>query len=271
MQDLSKKNLDSEIFGQLDRLFKHPGILLFRARELCEVNDYLTKRPLPMEKRILDLGCAEGYIGELLFNKIDVGLDLFVQELKKAEKHAVYKNLIAANAKNLPFKAQTFDAVFSNSVIEHIPGIEEVLSEVSRVLCNEGIFIFTVPSGMFSDYLYFTKIFRHVGLSLFGLDKLYSKSRNSQLNHYNLFSDTEWARYLKENCLEIIYKKYYLSQEETCLWDKICICSRLSSPFVFLHKMLNKRFNKKVNKIIASRDNPITGGGLLIVAKKTKK
>jgi len=271
MQNLFKKNLNSEIFEQLDRSFKHPGILLFRARELSEVNDYFAEHPLPIGKRILDLGCAEGYIGELLFNKIDVGLDLFARELKKAKQLAVYRNLIAADAKNIPFQAQTFDAVFSNSVIEHISGIEEVLREVSRVLCDQGIFIFTVPSNMFSEYLYFTKIFRHAGLSLFGLDKLYSKLRNSQLNHYNLFSDIEWARRLRENCLEIIYKKYYLSQEEMYLWDKICICSRLSSPLVFLNKIISKRFNKKVNKIITSQDNPLTGGGLLVVAKKRKK
>ncbi|MDD2751785.1 MAG: class I SAM-dependent methyltransferase [Candidatus Omnitrophica bacterium] len=268
MQDLFRKNSKAEIYRQLEELFGHPGTLLFRARELAVIDDYMARYPLPIEKRVLDLGCAEGHIGGLLFNRIDVGLDLFPGDLEKTKNSVAYKNAVAADARKLPFKAQAFDLVFSNSVIEHIPGIEEVLSEVSRVLSDGGFFVFTAPSKLFSDYLYLTNIFRRTGLSFLGLDKLYSKARNTQLAHHNLFSDGEWGKFLQGHCLEVVYSKYYLPEQEIYFWDKICIFLRLSAPIASLHRMLTKKYNDRVNRIIVSQDKCALGGAVLIVAKR---
>jgi ubiquinone/menaquinone biosynthesis C-methylase UbiE len=224
--------------------------------------------PISIEKCILDLGCGEGHIGDMLFNKIDIGLDLTRDEVKKARELPVYKNVVTADAKRIPFSDRTFDIVFSNSVIEHIPGIEQVLSEVSRVLRREGLFIFTVPSHKFSDYLYFTTFFKKIRFSIFGLSKIYPKLRNRQLNHYNLFDDVKWEKLLKQFSLSVVYKKYYLSHKDIYEWDRMCILLRIIKPLRRVQKILINKLNKKVKQLLENKDNLTVGAGLLIVAEK---
>ena len=151
---LFKNYPQKKIEQNLTRLFDHPGILLFRTRELMALNEYVATSPLAIDTRVLDLGCGEGKIGNLLFNKIDVGLDIVRKDAEEAQKLSTYKRTVIADAKKMPFKSDSFGFVFSNSVIEHIEGIERVLDEVSRVLKPDGLFIFTVPSNKFADYLY---------------------------------------------------------------------------------------------------------------------
>ncbi|MCX5712073.1 MAG: class I SAM-dependent methyltransferase, partial [Candidatus Omnitrophica bacterium] len=160
MDTLFRQLTSREVFKKIYHHFAHPGILIFRGRELVEVQRYMRKYPAGMASRILDLGCAEGYIGNMLFNKIDVGLDLGIEELKKAKQQPAYRNFVAADARNIPFKAEAFDIIFSNSVIEHIAELDRVLDGVSRVLADQGLFIFTVPSDEFAKNLYFVSFFK---------------------------------------------------------------------------------------------------------------
>jgi SAM-dependent methyltransferase len=47
--------------------------------------------------------------------------------------------------KKIPFEAETFDAVFSGEVFEHIFNLEEMLDELHRVLKKDGKMLITVP------------------------------------------------------------------------------------------------------------------------------
>lgn len=77
--------------------------------------------------------------------KIDhaVGIDLTLELLKKNKKKGV--SLIQADALNIPFKDDSFEAVTAVAVIEHVPYPNKLLKEVSRVLKKDGIFILTSP------------------------------------------------------------------------------------------------------------------------------
>lgn len=46
---------------------------------------------------------------------------------------------------NLSFHENSFDVVFSNDVLEHVPDVDRALSEVYRVLRPSGVFISTFP------------------------------------------------------------------------------------------------------------------------------
>ncbi len=271
MQTLFKDISESDIFKNLEKSFTHPAIVLFRERELNEINKYIKSYPLSKDNRILDLGCGEGYIGDMLLNKIDIGLDISLDEVAKAKDLPAYKNVAVADINNLPFKNDSFDVIFSNSVIEHIKGIENILHEIARVLRDKGMFIFTVPSHKFSDYLYFSSIFRKTGLSIFGLDKVYDKARNAQLNHFNLFDDSKWQQLLDKSSMKVTYKSYYLSHNDIYEWDKMSIILRLARPICFIHSWLVFNFHKSVNQLLIKKDPIIVGGGLLIVAKKNNK
>ena len=74
---------------------------------------------------ILDVGCGYGFWGFIVRRRVSslnyvVGLDLDYDRLTKAE--AVYDDVVLADAKKLPFRASSFDAVLA---IEVLHGLEE--------------------------------------------------------------------------------------------------------------------------------------------------
>jgi len=54
-------------------------------------------------------------------------------------------NIRNENLLNLTYKDDCFDIVIMTDVLEHVPDIEKALSEISRVLKQDGYFLFTVP------------------------------------------------------------------------------------------------------------------------------
>jgi ubiquinone/menaquinone biosynthesis C-methylase UbiE len=53
---------------------------------------------------------------------------------------------MVADAHKLPFKDNTFDAVFALEVLEHVFDPLKVMREVKRVLTKDGYAVFLVPS-----------------------------------------------------------------------------------------------------------------------------
>jgi ubiquinone/menaquinone biosynthesis C-methylase UbiE len=96
---------------------------------------------------ILDIGCGEGRLLELLIHIQRVkaiGVEYSIKRCKMAKRVG---EIIQANAKKLPFKNNTLDLIFMVEVIEHIPNPNEALQECYRVLKDEGFLIITTPNG----------------------------------------------------------------------------------------------------------------------------
>jgi SAM-dependent methyltransferase len=89
-----------------------------------------------------------------------VGLDINTSGVRNANRLALARGLASRArfeecdvSKNLPFDDNTFDAVFSNDVLCHLPGRLEVLGEIFRVLKAGGRMLFSdalVVGGMLS-------------------------------------------------------------------------------------------------------------------------
>lgn len=246
--------------------FEHPAIVLWRAAELKYIEEALNKHNLG--NLVLDLGCAEGKIASLLFKRRSlVGLDNTWQLLKQNKKMDSYKALILADGCRMPYKDAVFSGVFSNCVMEHIPDIDGVLSEGSRVLKNSGIFLFTVPSHKFGDYLFFSTIFQKIGLRSFAC--FYKSMRNKMLNHFHCYDHNKWKNLLEKKGLKLIEWKYYMTKKATFVWDFLAV-------FIFIVKSLpilkylmpktSKSLNNFMRKYYAMNED--TGSGLLLVAQK---
>jgi SAM-dependent methyltransferase len=154
---------------------------------LPRANEALAIRETELKQPILDLGCGDGLFADFTFGRgiIEVGLDPNPQEAKKAKNIGVYKKVVVANGAQMPFKDDTFGTVISNSVLEHVGDLNEVLAEVYRVLKKNGLFIFTVPTPLVSDYQYWSKFVPG-----------YAEFKRRLWQHINYFDEAEWRKRL---------------------------------------------------------------------------
>ncbi len=104
----------------------------------------------PINGTVLDIGCHAGTFTEQLLNKLQTrkiyGIDISPSALKLAQKRIPYGNFQIADAANLPFKNNFFDAIFCLEVLEHVDNPLKVISEIKRILKKGGWGIILVPS-----------------------------------------------------------------------------------------------------------------------------
>lgn len=116
-----------------------------RVRMWLKVTDY-------RNKKILDIGCNTGIVLiPLAKRNYDViGIDNNHRDIEKAKKNLRAEYLSAniakiADAKELPFKDESFDIVLLSDVLEHASDPGRVAKESLRVLKKGGLVLATVP------------------------------------------------------------------------------------------------------------------------------
>ncbi|MEM6670860.1 MAG: bifunctional 2-polyprenyl-6-hydroxyphenol methylase/3-demethylubiquinol 3-O-methyltransferase UbiG [Pseudomonadota bacterium] len=98
--------------------------------------------------RVLDLGCAGGFMAEALHDRgAEVtGIDPASLAVEAARSHARETSRDISYSvgvgEELPYEENTFDAVVCVDVLEHVESLPQVLAEVSRVLRPGGRFLF---------------------------------------------------------------------------------------------------------------------------------
>lgn len=125
---------------------------LWRA---CEANAFAQ---VDLKKPILDIGCGFGEFAGVVFNELEMGIDINKKDLLKAKASQKYNKVMLASAVEMPFKSNSYNSVVSVSVLEHISEVEKTLSEVQRILKKNGRFVFTVPTTKLYENLLIPKI-----------------------------------------------------------------------------------------------------------------
>ena len=100
--------------------------------------------------KFLDFGCGVGGTSILASNDgFEVyGFDTDKKSIffSKEIKDGYEIRFLLANGEKLPFKDKIFDVVYSCHVLEHISNDFNALSEIYRVLKDDGVFILSVPN-----------------------------------------------------------------------------------------------------------------------------
>ena len=94
---------------------------------------------------LLEIGCGNGKLWEN--RNIDLrNREIFLSDISEGMVHEVRKklgkdyNCIALDCQAIPFKDGYFDTVIANHVLFYVQNLEKGLSEICRVLKNNGIF-----------------------------------------------------------------------------------------------------------------------------------
>lgn len=160
--------------------------------------------------RILEIGCGGGTFTRAIKRykpKAEVtGLDLSKQSIDVAQRMDGGVGYVRGGAHNLPFKAETFDAVVSFDVWEHLHQPGKALQEVARVLKKGGLVHFFVPveGNKLSLYQLFPE-------SIYKIKCKYS-------GHINAYTKKSFSKMLDQAGLEV-KKSYYSSYSIFQMFD----------------------------------------------------
>ena len=95
------------------------------------------------EARLLEVGCGPGRLWAENLDRLPEGWDITLTDASPGMVREAERNLNelgrrfefrVADAQELPFEAESFDAVIANHMLYHVPDRPKAISEISRVL-----------------------------------------------------------------------------------------------------------------------------------------
>jgi ubiquinone/menaquinone biosynthesis C-methylase UbiE len=131
---------------------------------------------------MLDVGCHGGTFTSVVMGKIGAkevyGIDISEPAVKYAKKKIPQGNFQVADAAELPFKDNLFDAVICLEVLEHVDNPIKAISEIKRVLKKGGYTVILVPSDnrlfklVWFIWTMYYPVWRHAHVQSFSADIL---------------------------------------------------------------------------------------------------
>jgi 2-polyprenyl-6-hydroxyphenyl methylase/3-demethylubiquinone-9 3-methyltransferase len=128
------------------------------------VHKILSENGCPQNAKVLDLGCGAGLVAEELAKQgyHVTGVDPGDRTIAIAKAHAAEAGLNIdyrlGPGESLPASSSTCDAVYSLDVLEHVDDLNQVASEIARVLKPGGLFVFDTINRTFASWLVVLKI-----------------------------------------------------------------------------------------------------------------
>ena len=129
-----------KLFKGRSELYKKLGV------NFVNFGDFILQKAQPLKNKILEIGSGNGYTalalakGGYKFTSIDNDKE----SLKKTALNLAYEKLISSvefyvmDARSLSFKDESFHTIVIVNFFHHINEIDDVLSQVDRVLCANG-------------------------------------------------------------------------------------------------------------------------------------
>lgn len=141
---------------------KAPDVAIFNSSYLNW--KYLKKSMQMASKKYISGICLDIGSGNSPYKKY-LNVDEYISVDNKETQATSYQknqNEVNADAKDLPFSDKYADSVLLNQVLEHVDDYDAVLSEIHRVLKDDGKFILSVPfiyhiHGEPNDYFRFSE------------------------------------------------------------------------------------------------------------------
>jgi len=160
-------------------------------------------------KRVLEVGCGVG-IDLMEFAKGGaevVGIDVSDRSVLCAKEGLRLFKLagetVVADAENLPFRDGVFDHTYSYGVLHHTPNTEKSISEMRRVLRNEGTLTIMLYAKWSVTLLYIVLRFGLLKLELF-----YKKLNELISNHMEDAGYTPLAKLYSKKQIQKMFENF---------------------------------------------------------------
>lgn len=220
--------------------------------------------------QILEIGCGSGIHSTLLSNfgkvsatdlkKSTIILGENINTDRKLIFNTLSKNEIDFRFNDgtaIPFKNETFDLVFHNSVIEHVPDVNIFNKEVHRILKPGGICICITGTPSLCRYRYIRNYALRFPLILIhSLLKASFKTFLSKLTImkklYSLIRSRIWHFYPTNERIKDILKKNYDLKHTASSLSKDTIIKMYPN---LLHFLREPEYNDILIKLISARNN----------------
>lgn len=240
---------------------------------LCRSVEAKNFSSVKMKPPILDIGCGFGEFAQVFFeDAIDMGVDNSPLDLFAASKVKKYKNLLLADARDLPLANGSYSTIISVSTMEHIKNADKVFKEAYRVLKPSGTFAITIETDRVDKHTLYRPFLKKIGMNF--LSKVLTREFNTLFHRHLLLSRKEWEKRIKKAGFVIEESRYIVSPTVIQLFDIFLITawpSQLLRPILgkrivyhpeFFVNLLTALFLKYVD------DEESSGTVLFLVARK---
>ncbi len=140
------ENYEKISLDHIKSLEKNGTNPFMQQSQILESNDALRqmiKRHVDVGSVLLDAGIGYGELFQGLPEYIQFGVDVSLPYLRIAKNNGI--EVCMAKLEKLPYCDDSFDAIISSDVLEHVLRIDKAVSELIRVLKPGGMLIVRVP------------------------------------------------------------------------------------------------------------------------------
>ena len=99
--------------------------------------------------KVLEVGCGEGRAIRTIKKRFGglstFGCDFLPQSIFRSGQYRDGTHYALCDAHDLPYRDNSFDAIIVFDLIEHVVDVDKVISEINRVLKDDGIFHCFIP------------------------------------------------------------------------------------------------------------------------------
>lgn len=151
-------------------------------------------------KRILDVGCGNGFVAEQVRKQRyeTIGMDVSKKAIETALSTYPEIQFVEGECDTRwLFEDETFDAIYTFEVIEHVLDTYTMLAEMNRTLKPGGVLVLTTP---------FHGLIKNLFLVTFNFDKHFC---NIQDGHIRFFTNKHLKRLLGEFGFEVFEQRCY--------------------------------------------------------------
>ncbi len=117
----------------------------------------------PENAIVLELGCGVGTMWKECAGRIPAGWAISLTDLSDGMLDAAWRSLVTlgrgfkfekVDAQSIPYADKTFDVVIANHMLYHVPDREKALTEIKRVLKDDGRLIATTVGNTHMQEMY---------------------------------------------------------------------------------------------------------------------